>query len=487
MQDPKKTFTEIFKKLDEKELKGFINKYCKNNREIQNKFLTHFAHKIEVKPEEKYQMIIDNSIKSCMTSRGYFPINPKKTSAALKPLHQLLKKEKSSCHQKPYEPFLFARLILQSYGELYELFYEVEEGYKIEDLFFEAIVLIREIAEAATVPHEFKEEMFEELLDLSQRRCFSRSASYEDGGVDLELLKIAATLCDTENIDRLLKVLDKKIAQKNEYYADNFIKLKIEVLQEKKLADALRKTIAEYMDRDTVRRMVIDAAIKNGEIDRAIDVIQEGIVLATQKHYPGIVTRYEEELLKIYRDHGREKEYLALISKMFWEDSSMKYYDRLKECYSEKAWHTEREKIIREIKGKTEASPYRSHLWTLAEIYAKEKMEDALFDLIKKNSFFDFLDRFGKHCQESYSSEILRIYGKLIDERLRHIKTRKEYAAMARLLKELALTYKGGKAFIANIYRDIKRKNPKKPALLEEMSILDFLENQSGKHNKKRI
>ena len=57
MQDTKKIFAQILKGLNEKELKEFISKHCKTNATMQNKFLTHFSHQIEVKSEEKYQMI----------------------------------------------------------------------------------------------------------------------------------------------------------------------------------------------------------------------------------------------------------------------------------------------------------------------------------------------------------------------------------------------------------------------------------------------
>ena len=117
MQDAKKIFAQILKGLNEKELKEFIGKHCKTNATMQNKFLTHFSHKIEVKSEEKYQMIIDNSIKVCSNARGHFLIDPRKTNSALKPLYKLLEKEKISYHQKPYESFIFSKLILENFGE----------------------------------------------------------------------------------------------------------------------------------------------------------------------------------------------------------------------------------------------------------------------------------------------------------------------------------------------------------------------------------
>ena len=54
MQDTKRIFNQVLKWLSEKELREFIGKYCKTNA-MQNKFLTHFSHKIEIKAEKNFK------------------------------------------------------------------------------------------------------------------------------------------------------------------------------------------------------------------------------------------------------------------------------------------------------------------------------------------------------------------------------------------------------------------------------------------------
>lgn len=488
MQDAKKIFTQILKGLNEKELREFISKYCKTNTAMQNKFLTHFSNKIEAKSEEKYQMIIDNSIKACSNLRGYFLIDPKKTNSALKPLYKLLEKEKVSYHQKPYESFVFARLILENFGELYESFYEVQDSDKVDNLFYETIELLNSICAADTTPYEFKEEIFEDLLVLAQEPYFNKSSSYYDAGVDLDLLRMASSLCTEEDNQQVIEIIDRKIKIKDEYDKRNFIELKIEFLKKQKLDDKLSETIDENMDQEDVRNMVIDVALQNSDIEKAIGLIKGGIELFKKKRHSGIVVKYEKKLLEVYKKNKMENEYLSLLWTLYREDFSGEFYDLLKKCYSKIEWEKELLKIINEIKREHSKESFVYGLSEkLADIYVKEKMPDELFTLIKENDYFNFLESYGKYCKDSYSSELLYMYESYINEQLGYKNTRKQYAQLADILKKLSTTYTGGKEFVGKVYRSIKQRYANKPALLEEMLILNYLETNAEKENKKTI
>ncbi len=486
MQDSKKIFSQILKELNEKELKAFITKYCKTNTTMQNKFLTHFAHKITSKPEEKFETIIYNSIKACTDARGHFLINPKKTNSALKPLYKLLKQEKVTYHQKPYESFLLAKLILEHFGQYYEDFYEVNDFHKLDDLFYEAIELIDAVCQSTATPNDFKEEIFEDLLTLAQEPYFDKSTSYDDSGIDSSLLHIASTLCSSEDqITQFLEILDRKIAKKEEYSKQKFLNLKIAFLKAQKLDDALSQLIEENMDNQEIRDMVIETALKNGEVQKTIHLIQEGITLFTQKRLYGIVSNYHHKLLEIYKKHQMDDAYLKLLSTLYREGYNQKYYDLLKKCYTKEAWKQEVAQIIEEIQQKSKKEHFHnSYSSTLADIYVKEGMTEALFQLIQNNKNFYFLETYGKYCKDAYASEILQIYAPLIDKELHFISTRKEYAELAGMLKRIAITYEGGKPFVATIYQTIKRRYANKPALQEEMSILQHLETQE---NRKQV
>lgn len=488
MQDAKKIFTQILKGLNERELREFIGKYCKTNTTMQNKFLTHFSHKIEVKSEEKYQMIIANSIKTCSNLRGHFLIDPRKTNSAMKPLYKLLEKEKISYHQKPYESFVFTKLILENFGELYEFFYEVQDTDKVDNLFHEVIELLSAICESTTTPYEFKEEIFEDLLELAQEPYFNKSSSYYDAGVDLDLLRIASILCKNEDSQQVIEVIDSKIKIKDEYDKNSFIELKIEFLRKQKMDDRLSETIDEYMDQEDVRNMVIDTALQNSDIEKAIALIKEGIELFKRKNLAGIVGRYEKKLLEIYKNNKMEDEYLSLIFTLYRESFSGEYYDFLKKCHSQKVWKDELTKIIDEIKTKRSEDRFVYGLSEeLADIYVKEKMEDELFSLIKEKEHFNFLEVYGKYCKGSYSKEILNMYEVYVNKQLNYKNTRKQYAQLANMLKKLSAIYNGGEEFVGKMYRSIKQRYGNKPALLDEMSILNYLETNAEQENKKTI
>jgi hypothetical protein len=486
MQDRKKIFNQVLKELSEKELKEFIGKHCKTNV-MQNKFLTHFSHKIEGKAEEKFQMIIDSAIKACSSLRGHFFIDPRKTNSALKPLFKLLEKEKVSYNQKPYESYVFAKLVLENFGELYEHFYEVQDTDIVDNLFYDALEILDAICQSKTTPFEFKEEIFGDLLTLSQELYFNKSSSYYDGGVDLDLLNIVSKCATTEDIFEVIEVIESKIKRKDKYDRKNFIALKIELLKKHHLDDALSATIEENMDEEDVRDMVIEKALKKNEIEKAIAYIKEAIELFSEKNYAGIVSKYEKKLLQVYKNNKMDDAYLSFLWQVYRKDFSGESYDLLKKKYSNKEWKEQFLKIIDEIKTDNfKNNFYYGVSIKLADIYVKEKMQDELFVLIKKNAYFNFLESYGKYCKENYSSEILNMYELHIVNQLEHKDTRKQYAKLAKLIKTLSQTYDGGEVFGKKIYRHVKQKYANRPALLEEMSILDYLDADPSKNIDKK-
>jgi hypothetical protein len=485
MQDAKKIFNKILKELSEKELREFIGKHCKTNA-IQNKFLTHFSHKIEGKAEEKFQIIINNSIKACSSLRGHFFIDPRKTNSALKPLFKLLEKEKVSYNQKPYESYVFAKLVLENFGELYEHFYEVQDTNIVDNLFYDALEILDAICQSKTTPFEFKEEIFGDLLTLSQELYFNKSSRYYDVGVDLDLISIVSKCATTEDIFEVIEVIDDKIQIKDEYDRRNFIALKIELLQKYNMNDELSAAIEENMDEEDVRDMVIAKALKKHEIEEAIKYIKEGIELFREKNYAGIVSKYEKKLLQVYKNNKMDDDYLSFLWEVYRKEFSGEHYDLLKKQYAQKEWKEEFLKIIDEIKTDYSKNHFAYEITTkLADIYVKEKMEDELFALIEKNSYFNFFDSYGKYCKESYSSKMLNLYELHIVEQLEYINTRKQYAQLAKLIKTLSQTYYGGEEFASKKYRYIKQKYANRPALLEEMLILDYLDSDPSENTEK--
>ena len=487
MQDAKKIFNQILKELSEKELREFISKHCKTNA-MQNKFLTHFSHKIEIKAEEKFKIIIDNCIKACSSLRGHFFIDQRKTNSAMKPLFKLIEKEKISYHQKPYESYVFAKLILENFGELYENFYEVQDTDIVDNLFYEALELLDSICQSKMTPFEFKEEIFEDILMLSQELYFNKSSSYYDAGVDLNLLNIASTFGTAEECFEIIEVIDSKIERKDKYDRQNFIALKIELLQKHHLDDELSVAIAENMDEEDVRDIVIEKALVKHEIEKAIGYIKGGIEMFSEKNYTGIVSKYEKKLLQVYKKNKMDDEYLSLLWQLYRKDFSGEYYDLLKKQYCEKEWKEQFLKIIDGIKIKYSQGQFTYCISEkLASIYVKEKMQEDLFALIKENEYFNFLESYGKYCKDSYSREILNMYESYIVKHLEHKNTRKQYAQLANLIKNLSVTYTGGEEVAGKIYRYIKQRYVSRPALLEEMSILRYLDSAPAQDIEKKV
>ena len=132
--------------------------------------------------------------------------------------------------------------------------------------------------------------------------------------------------------------------------------------------------IEENMDEQEIRDMVIEEALEKKEIEKAIKYTKDGIELFIRKNYAGTVAKYEEKLLKIYKNNKMNDEYLTLLWQLYRKYFSSEYYDLLKKQYSKEEWKEEFLKIIDEIKTKkpTDSFTYNTSI-KLADIYKKEK------------------------------------------------------------------------------------------------------------------
>ncbi len=231
MDESKQIFTQVLNSLSEKEMKSFINKYCKTNKAMVNKFISMFAHKIEGNCQKKFNIIVDNSIEALLNRRSRFIINPSKANNALRPIFKLLKEEQNSYHEKPYESFVLIKILFFYFSDLIEDFYEVHKFDLIDELFIEIINLLSSIYHSKTTPYEFKEELFTYILDKAREDYCDKISYYGRYLVDLNLVRILSEDMETEKKDKIIELIDYKISYKSDDKKERFIKLKSEILE----------------------------------------------------------------------------------------------------------------------------------------------------------------------------------------------------------------------------------------------------------------
>ena len=229
MDETKQIFTQILNNLSEKEMKTYINKYCKTNKAMVNKFISLFAHKIEGNCEKKFNIIIDTAIEACLNRKSRFVIDPRKTNSALRPVFKILKEEQNSYHEKPYESLVLVQIIIKNFVGLIEYFYVVHKFDIIDDLFIQTLDLLKSIYHSNTTPYEFKDEIFDYVLKISQEEIFNTFSTYMDMNIDLRLLKIVTSLNDNEKNIKILELVEKKIGLKKENSKEKIEKFKSEL------------------------------------------------------------------------------------------------------------------------------------------------------------------------------------------------------------------------------------------------------------------
>jgi len=453
---------EIFKHTSKEDLQEFILSCIKSVDVFKNRFLAHFADRLNEDPVQQYRQIIRNYAKAAQDRYGF--IDYRSASTLTRPLWELNKKANTLLEAGQIrESMALSQTLIEEVAEIYEKM--DDSGGGAGDVVMQAFDTLSRITESAS--STIKEELFEwseQEFPLQKYHDFGFAGDF------LDLLPLLVSSDKQE--ERFFALLDRQIDQEKEkrwsdYSVTRLIKAKIEYLRLQERGQEVLDLLETHSRFYDFREQLVDRALEQDDFELAKKLCNEGIEIAKKENHHGIITRWREKLFQIARLENDVPEIRKWAEILFFNSSgSMQWYRSLKSTYSKQEWPEKCEELIDRIKGPDQRGGY-GKATTLAQIFVEEEYTGRLLKLLQLNAKdISFVDHFAEVLRNEYPDELLDLYEQGIKDFAQQT-GRKNYRQIASWLRKMK-KISGGDERAYALFKKLLRQYNNRPAMKDE-------------------
>jgi uncharacterized Zn finger protein len=462
----------IIEGTPEKELREFMLGYAKKHREFRDELLINLSKAQKEINTGKYRAIIAQTFNTMSGRYGFIEYHD--TNAALHPVHNMLEKaEEYLLKGNLHEAFSIAAAVAPGCLEALE-FMDDSNG-ECGGAVNEAFETVDKIMDACN-DTQLAGTIFDWLLVQVQ------NPDYDNYGCADELEPIFFHWANTparikqarQFIEEQLEKYQSSDDWSARYRLTKYLKYKTALLIKEGKENEANRLINENLHLSDFREMKIEEALGQNNYPAAIEHINAGILQAEKDNYPGIVHRFKDQLLDMYKKQKNTEKARKVSKELFYESRhSMDYYRIYKGTFETAEWPEKCEEIIRHLlKDKKKGYWGYSFQADLADIYIEEKMWDRLFDEVKQADRIEITDKYAKYLKEDYSEGLILLYKNSI-VRYAENTGRNIYAEIGRYLKNMA-TLKGGKAVAKSLMQELLETYKNRRAMKDEFRKLNW-------------
>lgn len=236
----------------------------------------------------------------------------------------------------------------------------------------------------------------------------------------------------------------------------------LEMLDEQKASEQQKEEFCKKQWKNSyVRRYYIDACMRRKKYDRALQVLDESLIL--DKEYRGLVSEYCKKKKEIYLRQGNKSAYIEQLWQLVLEHDAgnLELYKELKGQYTVEEWLVKREEIFKKL-------PSYVHI---ERLYKEEKLYDRLLEYVLKCPGLNALQEYESILKKKYPEQILDKYKDEVNRMAAYTSDRKHYHSLVLLLRRMR-KIKGGAKMVDGIAAEWKLKYKKRPAMMDELSKL---------------
>lgn len=477
--NPKIDFRELLQKITLEEYQTFVLTHAAGDKKFKSLFERYFSDKDEnIDVSKSYtkhlkQLIRDNS-------DGDY-INYRSIHRLANEINRLLDEGRHLMGEGHFRnAFLLVRSVLTEVIELVT-YSDDSDGY-IGDIIFSSIELIKGIVETEGVTTDLLEELF-----YFVGSAISSAVYFEYGDFGYSMVDVYHTLAIELGKEKVyLKYIDDQLkvssVDEKSYRKNYFLIQKIEFLKATGNVGEAKKLVQENLHVVNVRQGEVTRLIEEKEFAAAKELILEGIEIARKNEHPGTVERWKKNLLDIAVLEN-DKRIIRHYTKHFAFDGGFDliYYNQWKSTFTIDEWEEEIENYIAERiaaveqqykknKGKEWYSPDTLLLDLLAPIYIEEKYWDRLLSLMSKEPDLNRLLQYHHYLLNVYPLQLLALYLPAFERRGDIVGNRREYADLAIKMIMVMETIPEGKDEIIAVAKELNRKYPRRPAMIEELN-----------------
>ena len=208
--------------------------------------------------------------------------------------------------------------------------------------------------------------------------------------------------------DDAIKFVDKMIASHTgEFSQCDYIKQKIDLLEQLGRHDEAERTIDQYIDTPQIRQLRVDRLLAEQHYEEALRVIDGGIAVAIERQHNGTAADWTVRKLAIYESLGDTEQQIKLCRELFMRRNSMEHYSKLRTLVPAKQWPQFLTQLLtdagRVFDGRED--------YTLAKILIEEGDHDKLFDYVSQIEIgrLDEAIRCAIHLRDTHSKQLLAL------------------------------------------------------------------------------
>ena len=460
-----KEVEQVLRFVESDKLSGFVLQYASSHSDFKSALMEAFLPK---KPAKKVDY--RSEIESCFNSsyrknfkRGrYYEPEIDWDELSDKIEKYLTKATLLFQRQALEEAATIALQILHSIGGHY-----IEEDFLYNDGYIDFGIscedagdLLLKVVQHSDTSQALKENILSEIIQIG------KMATYREYDIfDMDDL-IQQIMLSVQSKEEALATVNQLIMEKKEHWdLYKLVVRKIEILKELGKTAEVETTISEFLYLPEIRRQEIAKLLEGKCYEKAIGMLNEGIVIAERAGELGIVGEWQEQLLSIYEEmHDVAKIMCRLL--FIHTDGSLGYYHKLKSLVPSMDW----KEYLNALMQETTFYDYWGTGNNKAEIYIEEKDYDKLFGYLSALEYrrLDALLQYASHLNATHSSQILPLFTDDLRTYAEKNLGRNHYEYIARVLRGMR-KLNGGKEVVKQLVEEFRVLYKRRPAMMQEL------------------
>ena len=322
--------------------------------------------------------------------------------------------------------------------------------------------LLLKVVQHSDTSQALKENILSEIIQIG------KMATYREYDIfDMDDL-IQQIMLSVQSKEEALATVNQLIMEKKEHWdLYKLVVRKIEILKELGKTAEVETTISEFLYLPEIRRQEIAKLLEGKCYEKAIGMLNEGIVIAERAGELGIVGEWQEQLLSIYEEMHDVAKIIEMCRLLFIHtDGSLGYYHKLKSLVPSMDW----KEYLNALMQETTFYDYWGTGNNKAEIYIEEKDYDKLFGYLSALEYrrLDALLQYASHLNATHSSQILPLFTDDLRTYAEKNLGRNHYEYIARVLRGMR-KLNGGKEVVKQLVEEFRVLYKRRPAMMQEL------------------
>jgi hypothetical protein len=446
----------ILDSLDRKELVSIIKGHADMDEKIEAKIIAKYS--VGDLTKNEYKKIISSVLNSSMRRGGFIPYNA--SSSACSGAESVLDKaEKLLEDGKIAQALTAAQAVLEKMVPVLQ--YADDSGGSIGGCIVSSLNIFRN-ASKRKLDGKTRKDFFNYLLkEWDNER-------YKGWDWGMQLIEMAIDVHAGQNeAGKMLAAIENCFEngipnEIHKWHANTVYRLKHKALLKAGKTKDSEEFFNENLHRPDFRRVAIEEAFSNGNIDRVLELADSGI--ETDEKLAGLVHEWKKWKLKVYQARNEEDK-IRELSLEFFQSGGTDNYDIYKATFREDEWPAEYERLTGYLYANLDRSYVAFSL--LGFIFEKEKELGKLLELVKKSPHR--ISVYEKVLLPAYSEEVLGMLADNLRKEAEDSGARNEYWRLCNYgLKHLLEINGRDKAL--ELTEEFRQKYTRRPAMLEEIN-----------------